>query len=370
MENDNLVELKEQQYDSESLLQELLEKYPNLISGEQIDTSAPRKWWLIAREAGVSSSDDGGDRWYIDHLFLDQDGIPTLVEVKRSTDTRIRREVVGQMLDYAANAILYWPVEKIRYQFESNNKDKDSNQILREFIGPGMDVNSFWDKVKTNLQAGRIRLIFVADRIPLELKRIIEFLNQQMDPAEVLGFEIPKYEGKGVKALVPKIVGRTAVSENRKNREEQQWDEPSFIKDITIKRGLEEAVIAQKIINYSKNKGLRLDWGYGKADGSFYPVFDYNYISYWMIGVWSSGYIEFQFQHMKSRPPFDKESKRIELIKLLNVIEGIKIPLDSNNRRPNIPLAILNSKNNYSKFENVMDWYLQEVKNYVKDKQN
>ena len=28
---------------------------------------------------------------------------PTLVEVKRSSDTRIRREVVGQMLDYAAN---------------------------------------------------------------------------------------------------------------------------------------------------------------------------------------------------------------------------------------------------------------------------
>jgi len=28
-----------------------------------------------------------------------------VVEVKRGTDTRIRREVVGQMLDYAANAV-------------------------------------------------------------------------------------------------------------------------------------------------------------------------------------------------------------------------------------------------------------------------
>ena len=56
----------------------------------------------------------GGNRWSLDHLFLDQEGIPTLVEVKRGTDTRIRREVVGQMLDYAANAIVYWPVEELR----------------------------------------------------------------------------------------------------------------------------------------------------------------------------------------------------------------------------------------------------------------
>jgi hypothetical protein len=31
---------------------------------------------------------------------LDQDAVPTLVEVKRSSDTRIRREVMGQMSDY------------------------------------------------------------------------------------------------------------------------------------------------------------------------------------------------------------------------------------------------------------------------------
>jgi 5-methylthioribose kinase len=41
------------------------------------------------------------------------------VEVKRSSDTRIRREVVGQMLDYAANAVVYWPLEMIRAKFEA-----------------------------------------------------------------------------------------------------------------------------------------------------------------------------------------------------------------------------------------------------------
>jgi hypothetical protein len=35
------------------------------------------------------------------------------VEVKCSIDTRIRPEVVGQMLDYVANPVVYWPVETL-----------------------------------------------------------------------------------------------------------------------------------------------------------------------------------------------------------------------------------------------------------------
>ncbi len=109
-----LVELSEREYDSEDLLQGLLERYPNLLAGDQIDSESPRRWLLIAREVGVPDQENGLDRWSIDHLFLDQDGTPTIVEVKRSTDTRIRREVVGQMLDYAANGVAYWPVESLR----------------------------------------------------------------------------------------------------------------------------------------------------------------------------------------------------------------------------------------------------------------
>jgi hypothetical protein len=39
----------------------------------------------------------------LDQLVVDQDGIPTSVEVGRHSDLRLRREV-GQVLKYAANA--------------------------------------------------------------------------------------------------------------------------------------------------------------------------------------------------------------------------------------------------------------------------
>ena len=102
-----LVELEEQAYESENLLQSLLEQYPQLLAGKQMNDIDPRRWLLICREAGLPSREGGGDRWSIDRLFLDQDAIPTIVEVKRSDDARIRREVVGQMLDYASNALVF-----------------------------------------------------------------------------------------------------------------------------------------------------------------------------------------------------------------------------------------------------------------------
>jgi hypothetical protein len=50
----------------------------------------------------------------------------------------------------------------------------------------------------------------VSDRIPSELRRVIEFLNERMSPTEVLGIEIKQYVGGGnLKTLVPRLVGQT-----------------------------------------------------------------------------------------------------------------------------------------------------------------
>ena len=112
-----MVEMVEMPYAVEDDFQRLLAEHPGLLAGDQFDREVPRKWLLVAREVAVASEQDGSGRWSLDHLFLDQDAVPTIVEVKRSVDTRIRREVVGQMLDYAANGTRYWPVEDLRASF-------------------------------------------------------------------------------------------------------------------------------------------------------------------------------------------------------------------------------------------------------------
>src|SRR4051812_11060643 len=127
-----LVEMKPATFVTEDDFQSLLADFPALLAGAQIDPLKPRKWLLVSREKSVPSEQDGSGRWAVDHLFLDQDGIPTLVEVKRQSDTRIRREYVGQMLDYAANGVVYWPVEEIRSHFEATSlaANKDPSALL------------------------------------------------------------------------------------------------------------------------------------------------------------------------------------------------------------------------------------------------
>ena len=96
------------------------------------------------------------------------------------------------MLDYAANAVVYWSLETLRVRFEESHQDAE--QYLADFVDdPGADPEEFWRKVKTNLQAGKVRLVFVADEIPVELRRVVEFMNGQMDPAEVLAVEIKQF---------------------------------------------------------------------------------------------------------------------------------------------------------------------------------
>jgi hypothetical protein len=189
--NGELVEMSESGHLTENDFQKLLADYPSLISGDQIDKENPRRWLLVSREMGVADGQASGNRWSLDHLFIDQDAIPTLVEVKRGTDTRLRREVIGQILDYAANAVSYWSIEEIisKYQLTCQINGQDADKILDAFLGESYFKDKFWETVDNNLKSGKIRLLLVADVIPREMQRIIEFLNEQMSPCEILGME-------------------------------------------------------------------------------------------------------------------------------------------------------------------------------------
>ncbi|MFK0191462.1 hypothetical protein [Kitasatospora sp. NPDC090308] len=105
-------------FDSEEEFQRLLARHPRVLDFGSLADGRPLRLSLVAREMGVATGEHTGPTLALDHLFVDEDAVPTLVEVKRAGDTRIRREVVGQMLDYAANGARYWPAALLRKTFE------------------------------------------------------------------------------------------------------------------------------------------------------------------------------------------------------------------------------------------------------------
>jgi hypothetical protein len=362
-EHEELRELVEAPYTSEDLLQQLLARYPDLLAGDQMSAESPRRWLLVSREVEVPDSEEGAGRWALDHLFLDQDGVPTLVEVKRSSDTRIRREVVGQMLDYAANGLAYWPLEKLRalYEADCGRLGLDPETRLRAHVAPSNgDVESFWQVVKTNLQAGRVRLVFLADIIPSELRRVVEFLNTQMDPAEVLAVAVRQYEGGGIRTLVPQVFGQTAEALARKAggiRAKRKWDEESLFAAI---RALGDPTyrVARALYEWSLIHLPVIWWGEGGTLGSCFPGKIIGGMRHFPFALWTTGQIEIQFARMKSKPPFDRAENRLELQRRLGEISGVSLPSDAIDRQPNLRMETLDNEDAIRGLKEAFAWYI------------
>ena len=307
-EDGTLMEMTENVYDREDDLQELLENYPDLIPGDQISLETPRKWILVKREAGIPSEDNGSDRWFLDHLFLDQDGIPTLIEAKRSCNPEIRRQIVGQMIEYASNFTSHWTLEMIKANVELLHGGVE--HILEESLSEIFDLEevfsleNYWLNVDKNLQAGKIRMIFIADRIPSELRTMVEFLNSQMNPAEVFAVEVPQYTGEGLRVLAPRLIGQTMRSKAKKqySRANVRWDETSFFEAAKKSLPVETEYHSLRMLyEECKQMGCSFTWGTGKIDGSFsvkFPGVSKNTI----ISVYSQGNLQFAFEAFKKTP--------------------------------------------------------------------
>lgn len=111
----------------------------------------------------------------------------------------------------------------------------DPEERLLVFLGKNGDPVKFWEQAKTNLRAKKIRLLFVADVIPPELRRIVEFLNEVTDPVEILAVELRQYVGDGLKTLVPRVIGQTSEAQVKKGgirSPGRQWDETSFLAQV------------------------------------------------------------------------------------------------------------------------------------------
>jgi len=369
-EDKTLSELVESQYITESVLQEFIAIYPDLLAGDQINAEEPRRWLFITREFSVPGDERENQSGYLDHLFLDQEGIPTLVEVKRSSDTRIRREVVGQMLDYAANAVVFWSVEKIIQAFEDTCEVTNTDPVgavadLLQVDPSIVDIDQFWDRVKNNLRGGKVRMVFVADVIPPSLQRIVEFLNSQMDNAEVVAIEIKQFEGAGLKTLVPRVIGQTAEAQRKSSTYQgtnRQWTAETFYAELSASHSERVVQVAKSIEDWAHTNTDSVWWGKGKTIGSFVPVVFHDGHKHQLFAVWTNGGFEVYFQWYAGKPGFDSEEKRLELLAKLNAIPGVNIDPSRINSRPSIDLSSFTNEDSLQSLLSIFDWFIEEVK--------
>jgi hypothetical protein len=155
---------------SENALRDLLFAWPEMLPVHEIDPGLGRIV-AVARELVIP------DVGRIDALLVDERGKLIVIEAKLWRNPQARREVVGQILDYAR--------ELSRFSYEDLQRQvsiatKRTGNVLYELVkeaGAEIDEARFVDRVSRDLKAGRFLLLIVGDGITEGTQRIGEFLS-------------------------------------------------------------------------------------------------------------------------------------------------------------------------------------------------
>lgn len=298
--------------DEDRELQTLLEQNYDLLPGDQIDPDDPCRWMLVKREMPVPDPVTGTDRWSIDFLFLDQNAVPTFVECKRYADTRSRREVVGQVLEYVANAQRDWSRKMLHSVAENTAKQKNKTleTCVRELqVADFKTTESFFEKAENNLRNAVVRVVFFLEQAPQELKRLVEFLNSQMISSDVMLVEARQYEKDGFKIVAPRLFGFTEQARRTKEltsaaargKQPVATDWNSFSKNA-LSKGLSESTLASIRSLYDACEALsaEITWGRGVATGSFSPKWAALCENAAPFSVYANGRLEIHFSSLKT----------------------------------------------------------------------
>jgi hypothetical protein len=339
-------------YSDEADLQDLLSESLEVISMDEIRTGAGP---LVAavREFSLPVGS-------IDLLAFTARGDIAIIECKLAKNTQAKREVIGQILDYAAHL---WDLS---YKDLDLAVQKRINQPLADWVHDQSDdlewnEEEFRNNVSSALEDGNFILTIVVNEINEELNQIIRYVNSAGKPAfSFAALEMRRFNHSKIEMLVPHVFGPTH-SPQKPPIETRKWDEPSFFEILHQKDPIAETV-GRKILEWAVPRVSFIYWGEGKVTGAFVPILRHNDRGYQLFAVYTNGFVETYFPSYKRRPQFESTEKRLEILHRLNKIEGVSIPDDAIDRKPSIKLSLLAKPESLEKFLSVFSWMIDEIK--------
>lgn len=364
-----LVSLESNGYATEHEFQSLLAMNPEILASAIDPSLTGNSWLLVDRELDIRAEDEGDTvTWRLDHLFLASDGMPVLVEVKRSSDPRARREVVAQMLDYAASFALDWSATRLRgrldLRLESEALSREA-EIGRFLANSSFeDELEFWQAVDTKIAAGQIRLLFVADRLSSTLVRIIEYLNAQLHTAEVLGVEVACHStgDASIVAYQPVVRGRTTSVPSRKLPKERRT-RPEFEAVLKARHGQTVLKAVTDLVARAEALGSFVTIGTNKKSPRLFLNFHTPCGSdMWPIGINPGpGKLVLFLRNLKTHPAFADEAVRGELVAGMERATGLAILGDNLGGFPYFPVEVLIQDGVVDSILDVLRWTIAEA---------
>jgi hypothetical protein len=149
----------------------------------------------------------------IDNFMVTPTGLPVLVECKLWRNPEARREVVGQILDYAKELTRWSSADLQREVRRRLGREGDPILEIIRAAGHSVDEIAFGDALSTNLRRGRFLLLIAGDGIREGVEAIAEYLQTHAGLHFTLGLvEMPIYlTPSAQRVVVPRVLARTLV---------------------------------------------------------------------------------------------------------------------------------------------------------------
>lgn len=189
---------------SEADIQALVHTHPSMLPVAEIDPAFANPV-PICRELNTPAGP-------IDNFMVTAGGFPVLVECKLWRNPEGRREVVGQILDYAKE-LSRWSSADLQREVNVRLKHETGNplfDIVRQ-AHPDLDEIEFNDALTLNLRRGRFLLLIVGDGIRAGVESIAEYIQAHAGLHFALGLvELPFYQmADGSRLVVPRVLAKT-----------------------------------------------------------------------------------------------------------------------------------------------------------------
>lgn len=149
----------------------------------------------------------------IDNLLVTPSGLPIIVECKLWRNPEGRREVVGQILDYAKELSRWSSSDLQREVAKRTNLPGNPLLTLLKEAGHEVDEIAFNDALTSSLRRGRFLLLLVGDGIREGVEAIATYLQEHLGLHFSLGLvEMPIFHlPDGSHLVTPRVLARTTM---------------------------------------------------------------------------------------------------------------------------------------------------------------
>lgn len=291
-------------YGAEAHLQDLLLAAPHVIPG--IDEPV-----AICKEFSTGAGP-------ADLLVLNSRGEITLIECKLKYNSESRREIFGQILDYASS-LWAMPIQIFLDRWQAS-----AGKSLEVELGNKFE--SIIESVGKYLDAGRFNLVLAVDEINPKLERIVSYLNRATKAEiSVYAVEFKRVSVGSTEVLLPATFGLDQVEEKEVSDpgETHTWPQEAY-RNYLAKNHESLLTTYDSIADAIKSVGGEIIGGHSLNENALVRQIVAG-VSLWPLAFYSFSNLptmQINFHYLKKNP------HRLEFLEYLTVDDGFILDVD------------------------------------------